>query len=103
MCIVHIYKLSVLLESTKNATKAKNSPVLNRYLIGSSDFNKNFENCYAWCSFGLAKATCIYDCFSKGFFGSCVKKLVERPFLEIKFFSLEIGFIGYKKNQEFLC
>jgi hypothetical protein len=35
-------------------------------IAGSSDFDKIFENCYAWCSFGLAKD--ILDCFRKGIF-----------------------------------
>jgi hypothetical protein len=28
---------------------------LNAWPLGSSDFDKIFENCYASCSFGLAK------------------------------------------------
>jgi hypothetical protein len=50
--------------------------------VGSSDFDKIFENCYASCSFGLAKD--IKDYFRKGtflyfvaflsFLGFCVAK-----------------------------
>jgi hypothetical protein len=34
--------------------------------FGSSDFDKSFENCYASCSFRLAKY--LSDCFTKGIF-----------------------------------
>jgi hypothetical protein len=34
--------------------------------VGSSDFDKIFENCFASCSFGMAKD--IQDYFRKGIF-----------------------------------
>jgi hypothetical protein len=47
--------------------------------VGSSDFDKIFENCYASCSFGLAKD--ISDDFGISiFFGSCVEKFEKQPF-----------------------
>jgi hypothetical protein len=55
---------------------------LGDWALGSSDFDKIFENCFASCSFGLAKD--ISDYFRKGiflnflvflsFFGFCVDK-----------------------------
>ncbi len=76
--------------------------------LGSSDFDKIFENCYGSCSFGLAKD--IQDCFIKGsflyfvafsiFYSSWFAKFEKRPFWEVDIVFFEIDHVGYKKNQE---
>ncbi len=41
---------------------------MSNFLLGSSDFDKIFENCYALCSFGFSKEIYMQDCFRKGIF-----------------------------------
>ncbi len=56
------------------------------FILGSCDFDKIIENCYASCSFGLAKYIYVQKrnflnfLAFLSFFGSCVGKFEKRPF-----------------------
>ncbi len=80
--MIHIFLQKLLLLVYGKLEVYVNGWVRTSSVIGSSDFDKIFENCFDSCSFGMAKD--IQDYFRKGiflnffmflsFFGFCVDK-----------------------------